>query len=251
MKIHVYSILFNEAFMLPYFLRHYETLADRIFVWDDESTDGTREILSAHPKVTLLETPEVHGIHEDYWIAALWPRYEQLSRGVADYVICVDADEFVYHPGGLVHALEEEKQRGTQLVHCAGYTMLADAPPATAGQIYDEIKLGLKDRWSAKWCVFSPEIGLRFRHGRHGDPRLSGNVVRRANTGIRILHYRYLGAKYFEQRDIRNARRFGVAEGSNRVYSPRTRHNLPDNTRGVPLPWYAAHRARAFDVVTA
>jgi len=38
----------------PVLLRHYETVAERIFVWDDQSDDGTTEMLKAHPLVTLL-----------------------------------------------------------------------------------------------------------------------------------------------------------------------------------------------------
>lgn len=248
MKIHVYSIMFNEEFMLPYFLRHYETIADQIFVWEDQSTDNTRAILSQHPKVTLLETPEVHGIHEGYWITKLWPRYKELSRGQADYVICVDTDELAYHPGGLVGVLEEQKRFGVQLIHCRGYTMMADAPPTTTSQIYDEIKLGVRDRWSSKWCVFSPEIELEFQRGRHGYPRVAPDIVWRKEIGARLLHYRYLGHRYFEQRDARNAQRIGVAEGRSRDYSSTARHNLPDGTRGVPLPWYESNLVRAVDV---
>lgn len=248
MRIDVYSIMFNEAFMLPYFLRHYETIADRIFVWDDESTDGTREILRQHPKVTLLETPEVHGIHEGYWITKLWPRYKTLSRGQADYVICVDADEFAHHPNGLVSVLEEQKKLGTQLIHCRGYTMLSEGLPTTTDQIYDEIKLGVRDRWSSKWCLFSPDIELEFQRGRHGYPKVASDVVWRKEIGVRLLHYRYLGPKYFEKRDERNANRIGVAEGKERAYSPTAKHNLPDGRRGVPLPWYESNKLKAIDV---
>jgi len=250
MNVDVYSIMRNEEILLPYWLRHYETIASRILVWEDDSTDATREILSRHPKVTLLETPEVHGINDVWWVKNLWPRYEQLSRGQADYAICVDADEFVYHPDGLVTVLEKQKQARVQLIFCAGYTMFADAPPTTTGQIYDEIKRGLPDRWSSKWVIFSPEIELRFQRGRHGHPRVTGDVVARKDIGVRLLHYRYLGPEYFERRDRDHAKWVGVAEGATRVYSPTARHNLPDSTRGVPLPWYSAHMAEAVDVVS-
>lgn len=36
MKIDVFSIMRNEEDLLPYFLRHYETFADRIFIFDSK-----------------------------------------------------------------------------------------------------------------------------------------------------------------------------------------------------------------------
>ena len=57
MTIHVYNIVHNEEFLLPYYLRHYEQFADKIFIFDDESTDRTAEIAKAHPKVTYLKYP--------------------------------------------------------------------------------------------------------------------------------------------------------------------------------------------------
>jgi hypothetical protein len=235
MKIHVYSVMHNEAEILPYFLRHYGSFAERIFVWEDQSTDGTRQLLEAQSKVSVFNC-EQHGIQDIWWVQALWPQYETLSRD-ADWIIVVDADEFVYHPQ-LLEVLQREKEAGTQLIHAQGFTMLADKTPTTNGQIYDEIQRGVPDRWSGKWIVHSPDIHIRFQSGRHGKPKYEAGVKARAHTGIRILHYRWLGPQYFQQRDVRNADRLSVATGKAIQYSPKTRHNLPDSSRGVPLEWY-------------
>ena len=65
MKIDVYSIVRNDRYILPYFLRHYSTFADRIFIIDDHSTDNTVEIVKANPKVTLLPFEYNRGMNED------------------------------------------------------------------------------------------------------------------------------------------------------------------------------------------
>jgi len=238
----------NEEVILPYFLRHYGSFADRIFVWEDGSTDKTREILAAHPKVTVLDV-ETHGINDVYWVTKLWPQYEQLSRGRADWVICVDADEFVYHPS-LINVLEWEKTLGTQLIHCQGYSMIADAPPTTSGQIYEEIQYGLQDRWSSKWIIFDPEIYIRFHRGRHGpSEEITPGIIMRAHTGIKLLHYRYLGAQYYEARDIEHAERYIVADKLSSKYSPKRKHNMPDDTQGIPLQWYEKHKGEAWKII--
>lgn len=247
LKIDVYSNVYNEAFMMPYFLRHYETFADRIFIWDDESTDGTLDILAKHPKVTVLPM-EFHGSNDHYWVEKLFPQYEQISRGVADWVMIADADEFIYHPR-LLEVLEQEKTKGTKLIQCWGYSMVADRLPTTTGQIYDEIKFGLHDKWMSKWSIFSPDIYLRFHRGRHGRPirNRSGGANRAA--GIKLLHYRYIGERYFEERLIRNRERLEVAYHEGIPYHRGKWHNMPDGTRASPIDWFLKHKAEAVNVV--
>ena len=63
--IDVYGIVRNEEFLLPYFLRHYETFAYRIFICDDHTTDRTREIAKTHAKVSLLDYPANQ--HPESW----------------------------------------------------------------------------------------------------------------------------------------------------------------------------------------
>jgi hypothetical protein len=48
MRVHVYTICWNESRVIEYFLRHYEQFAERVVVYDENSTDGTKEILAAH-----------------------------------------------------------------------------------------------------------------------------------------------------------------------------------------------------------
>ena len=131
LKIDVYVMIHNEELMLPYFLRHYKQYAQRIFAFEDESTDRSRDILEAEPSVTILEVRE-HGIQELHWINELWPMYEKYSRGVADWVIQVDCDEFVYYPD-LLSLLAREREVGVQVLTTEGYTMVADGMPTTQG----------------------------------------------------------------------------------------------------------------------
>lgn len=247
MKIDVYVMIHNEEFMLPYFLRHYGKYADRIFAFEDQSTDRSREILEAEPKVTILEVWE-HGINEPHWINDLWPKYEHYSRGVADWVIQVDCDEFVYHPD-LIGLLQREREKGVQVLTTEGYTMVANGIPTTDGQIYEEFKMGLPDRLSGKSCVFDPMIYLRFAPGRHSIKGLTDYTLRNYHSGLKLLHYRYLGEEYFEERDRRNHARGILVSGKNTPYSRDIRHMQPDRTRGVRLDWFAQHKSEAENVV--
>lgn len=248
MKIDIYSVMNNERVLLPYWLRHYETFAANIYVWDDQSTDGTREMLEAHPLVTLLPM-EKYGDDDVYWINELFPQYEQYSRGKADWVMIADGDEFIYHPN-MVDVLAQETEKGSSILWCKGFAMIAEAPPSGDGQIYDEIRLGLPDKLENKWTVFDPKITVRFRKGRHGGAILKDRAIINADTGIKMLHYRYLGDEYLIERDRRNAERIEMVYKIGYQYSDRKRRTMPDKSRDAALDWFAKHKHEAVDVVS-
>src|SRR3989338_1733301 len=109
MKVHIFSIMWNEEYILPYFLRHYSTFADKIFIINDHSTDKTTTIARSNNKVTVLDYKYKPGLDEANFNRCFTRYYKKYSRGVADWVMCVDADEFIYHPN-LVQNLDYQRQ---------------------------------------------------------------------------------------------------------------------------------------------
>lgn len=244
--IDVYTLVHNEIKMLPYFFRHYGSFARRIFVFEDSSTDGSREFLEQQPNVTIIE-PAVHGLAEDYWITKLWPLYEKYSRGVADWVIDADVDEFVYHPD-LLGVLAQEKELGHHILFCKGYVMIADEFPSGPGQIYEQVKTGLKCGLSRKWSVYNPAIYLRYAHGMHRIREYQPDAVL-ANPGLKLLHYRQLGVEHILEHDRRIQARLNFFSHVEKPFEPHWRRSLPDWTKGSLLDWYAAHKGQAYNVV--
>lgn len=250
MKIDVYSNMYNEEFLLPYWLRHYETIADRIFVWDDHSTDKTLEILSRHPKVIMLPRDK-QGHHDQYYVTSLYPQYETYSRGSADWVIVADADEFIYHPD-LVGVLEKAKEKGIPVLQCSGFSMVSQGLPTKNGQIYDEIKLGIPDKPESKWTIHSPNIHIRHKKGRHGPPSVDGDFQRSAGrgTGIKLLHYRYLTKEYIDTRERKNIEQVNIAyPGNDWSYSLESDRTFPGGEKMKIHDWVAKHRSSAVNVL--
>lgn len=204
MIVHVYTIAHNEALLMPYFLRHYATYASQIVVLDDASDDGTRDIVTACPSAELRDYPGPSQLDDGQFVR-IYQRAYRASRGRADWVMCVDVDELVYHQD-IVSALADARVAGYRLLQPIGYNMIGTAPPTTSGQIYDEIAEGvLADRGRHKFSkpiVFDPAIELYWRTGRHAA-RSSGRLPR-PHCGLLLLHFRYLSRAYAADRTRRN-----------------------------------------------
>lgn len=240
MNVDVYSVMLNETRILPYWLRHYEQFATRIFVWDGDSTDGTHELLESHPLVTVLQQ-RCKGL-DDLYFTECFMRYKDLSRGSADWCMAVAADEFIYHPQ-LLERLTF--LTGAMKVQLIGYTMYAEQFPTTTGQIYDEIKFGYPDIWSTKTVLFNPAADMHWHPGLHYEASGEHKV---RNSEIKLLHYRYLGADYYLERTQRNYAQWQVA-GIDVEFDINRPHNLPDGTRGNPYEWYERNKSKLVQVV--
>jgi len=198
MIIHIYTIVRNEEYILPYFLRHYETFVDKIFVIDDHSTDKTAEIAKAHPKVEYsLYDYDKDENYDDHFSECFTKQYKKHSRGIADWVIRVDADEFMYNKDILV-ILKEQQLQKVDVIKSLGYFMVSKVLPTCEGQIYNECNKGVRYKGYDKTVIFNPKIDITFTKGRHNIITPKDTVI--TNTEICLLHYRYLSRKYFIQK---------------------------------------------------
>ena len=70
--------------------------------------------------------------------------------------------------------------------------------------------------------------------------------------GVKMLHYRYFGKKYFEDRDKKNFSRYYIGvtpPDSALIRWQNRRHQLPDRTRGNRYEWFEKHKLEAVNVV--
>lgn len=174
--IHVYTIVYNEEFMLPHFLKHYENVADKIFVIDDHSTDKTAEIAKAHPKVEYSvygfegwNEDEVNGTFESFYKA-----------NPSDWAVVVDCDEFIY---GL------DFLDGKGVLQTEGYLMVG-----MTGKL-DDCK-AVRSMQFDKPVVFDPKLDVKFGDGRHGV-NLATN-----DSNLILHHYKYPSREYYLQRSL-------------------------------------------------
>jgi len=199
MILHIYAVCHNEEILLPYFLRHYAPLAEKIVIFDGASTDRSREIMREFVNVEIVPSESVlsheDGKYSEAVLMGLRNEAYKASRGRADWVAVVDIDEILYHPdlGGI---LERYRREGISLPKISGFDMLSNRPPVGTGPIYQEFRTGFRNDWYSKRALFSPEIDIRFEPGCHRcDPQ--GPVKESDEAEIRLLHYRFLGAEFF------------------------------------------------------
>lgn len=225
MTVHLYSMMRNEMTLLPFFFRHYEQFVDKFFIYEDHSDDGTFEYLRDKPNVELHHTGM--NKHDDVLIAELYStEYRKLSRGKADWVFCVDSDEFVY-------PIYEINPYGYDGIVAKGYQMVADEPPDSSlmgGQIYHYYDRGFPDPMYDKLICFMPEIDVQYVPGRH-------QFMTHAKihySSIKLLHYRWLGEEWMKQRNKRSFDR--LSENSLRCGYGIT--SSPDWTGIYSLDWW-------------
>jgi hypothetical protein len=204
MEIEVITTMYNEAFLTPLFVRHYAPWVDKFTVFYSKSFDGTRQELETAAAQCGVKSLDIVPFEYPQGINDI-QRIDRVNRAVressADFVICVDADEFV-HPWpfeGTSPRDELAKETGN-VVYCAmfqSYRHATDAdidrskPPLFQRRhgdpnFYMDVdgkRILLKDAYT-KPSIVRPDSGAQFEVGFH---KLL--VPKRGSTSWRGVHW--------------------------------------------------------------
>jgi Glycosyltransferases involved in cell wall biogenesis len=193
MKIDLYARCWNESDMLPFFFLHYDKLVQRYIIYDDGSTDSSREILRLNPKVELRPMPPYSDPESRIHSAlALQETCWKESRGSADWVIVTDIDEHLYHPQ-MYQYLAHCRARGVTIIPALGYQMLSERFPENKNLLCQSLTKGACYSLYSKLNIFSPsEIeAVNYAPGRH-TATPTGHVVLPTRDELLLLHYHLL-----------------------------------------------------------
>lgn len=187
LEIEVITMMYNEAFLVPLFVRHYAPWVDKFQIFYSKSIDDTLPELKAAAaecrvkamKITPFEFPLGFDDHR---------KIDRLNRAVressADFVICVDTDEFVHPwPFETTHPREELAKETGEVVYCAmfqSYRHVTDKdidrtqPPLFQrrhGTFDVNLQLDsgstLPKNQYTKPCIVRPDSGAQFEVGCH------------------------------------------------------------------------------------
>lgn len=205
MAIHLYTRCWNDAEMLPYFFKHYDTWVDRYFVYDDGSTDASLAILKAHPRVAVHHHPPM--ADPDSRIESQRQLQNQIwkqSRGEADWIVVTDIDEHLFHRD-ILEYLRKCRNNGVTVVPALGFQMISDTfQPYSDLPASAQYRMGVAFGACSKANIFDPNAicETNFTVGLHGAS-FEGHVLAPANDEVLLLHFHYLG---FERVKARHKR---------------------------------------------
>lgn len=187
--------------MLGFMFRNYDDLVQRYVVYDDGSTDGSLDILAAHPKVEIRDQAAYRNPSSRILAAlSLLETCWHESRGRADWVIVCDIDEHLYHPRIDLY-LSACKRAGITIIPALGYQMIADEFPPQGIRLSNSLTMGAPFEDMNKLAIFSPDDvdATLCQPGRHKAAPV-GRIVAPLRDELLLLHYKYMGFKRTMQR---------------------------------------------------
>lgn len=240
-----YTLTFNEAPLIAYWVRAMKAWCDRVTVFVDTDTDDGTDAIAAREGAEVREYYGTGHLDDFAFIGFAHDTYKE-ARGHADWVVWTDADEIVYHPR-ITERLAEFRAAGINLPRTVGYSMLSHSLPTGSGQIYSQIKRGISAPEYAKVAVFDPQLDLTWTTGKHDASVRTGQAIWRddGSDPLKLLHYRWLGEQYFLERNQRNYSR----QDADNLRAGHGRECLPDFHGKYSRQWYVGQTEGAQEVV--
>jgi glycosyltransferase involved in cell wall biosynthesis len=199
-KIGILTIVKNEEYILPFFLRNYSPWVDAFFIYDNDSTDRTAEIIKGHPK-TRCFTLKTDGLTCDSKMMAIKNEAHKLTE--MDWMAVMDADELI--PPMLETRIRTVVERadaaGADCVTSRIIELVSLSRPEDDGRslLHDLVPHGILEPTrldNGKGLIFKTGIPMQFSPGQH---RFCAHRKVYAQRGT-MFHARLLGWKHIVER---------------------------------------------------
>jgi hypothetical protein len=211
--IHLYTICWNEEYMLKYFFKHYDKLVDRYIFYDNSSDDQTISILKKHRKVEIRKFSNLNGI--DSYVLAAQELHNQCwkeSRGLADWVIITAVDEFLYAPDLKLYLAQCARKKITA-IPALGFQMISRTLPSETKDLTELVKTGCPWQIMSKLSIFNPDKIIETNQipGRHAAQPV-GKVKYPEKDELLLLHYKYLSFEHTFNRHADLQKKLGAVD---------------------------------------
>ena len=219
MIIDAFTFCYNEEIRLKYYLNLYAPLCRRITIYDNCSTDSSKDIATKYDNVIWETETYYQNEINDQILTNVKNNCWKQSKD-ADWVIVGDVDEILYHKDGLnnylMYLLNETNKK---IIRATGFDMVSTKLPTHKGQFYDDedFQYGVRNTGWDKTCIFSPKnVGeINYCHGSHRcKPVINGYRWKRRvkqmslhDGELKLLHYKYLSKENFVNNQLRSGQR--------------------------------------------
>jgi glycosyltransferase involved in cell wall biosynthesis len=183
MKVEAHVLAFNESETIHLTVKHYRSICDRIVIYDNFSTDSTREIAEAlgceirpFGIAGVLDDKEYLKVKNHCW-----------KGSDADWVIVCDADEIL---DVTLQDLKTATFYDRTIFKTHGWNVFSNDMPKES---WGEITTGLPDESYSKLILFDPKKikDINYVYGCH-EAKPEG-VVRYDDQELTLFHYKHVG----------------------------------------------------------
>lgn len=216
-KIALYTFCYNEAFMLPFFMRHYRPIVDTLIVYDNESNDGSSRLAKRLGADVVRTYKTGNEIRDDVQRDMRNTCWHELKGKKYDWVMIPDVDEFLWHrKKPLRDHLMRCTVRGATICVPQGFQMVGDDLPKKGDNLLISISRGVPSLPYSKPIIFKPDAieYMNFPCGTHGA-RPTGKVVLATSSDLCLLHYHWMSLKWASRRRQERGKRMSEINKTN------------------------------------
>jgi hypothetical protein len=219
MKVHAYLLCFNEEDIIQSVLDYYNTFCSKIFIFDNLSTDNSLAIASKYENVKVISFDSGGVLDDKLHVKIKTEAYKQYSRKggayteeVADWIVCADMDELIYHPD-IINVLSEYKNLGITVPQITGFNMIGREDINTQKPIIEQYRLGVREPVFDKRAIFDVDFDMAYSPGCHseraGFEYMKGLYNYKTSNiyPIALLHYKHIGKRLLNA-SLKNYKRY-------------------------------------------
>jgi hypothetical protein len=210
-KIWVYVLCYNEEKIIPYFLNHY-SFADKIIVYDNESTDKSRLLFeqwsnkNSSPQIEIRTYKSNNQLNDQLYLDIKNNAWKE-AKNIADFVIVIDMDEFLVcdfkgnsNSNNIISFCQ--KYSDYSIFNVTGYDMFSesDDPDYDINKpLIEQCQFGAPSIGYCKNVLFSPIklTEINYDHGCHkcspeGDIKYPENSSQSDQCNqLKLLHFKH------------------------------------------------------------
>ena len=198
-----YVVCWNEMRILPFIVKYWEQIARKVIVYDDHSTDGTREYLSTFDWIEIRDFPmNTNGQLRDDINQEIksncWK--EQQGKGI-DYVIISDVDEVIWAKNeiSLISEFNFYENSHFSIIHPACYEFGSEQfPQYNEGLLHEQVTRCKRNYGYDKPMIIAPDLvsDMKYVPGCHWLEYANTKECSWRSGSLYMFHFKYLGLNY-------------------------------------------------------